>query len=114
MPHASNISYFRAPGLLVFEADIPWHEVEAIVPASFVPVTNGEINRYNLYLPSSKTSRAETLEMTSEQFEAWLGKRKATIAEGFIAEGEDGSVFLYDSKAERLYGDVKGESRSVF
>ncbi|WOO40120.1 hypothetical protein [Rubellicoccus peritrichatus] len=114
LPKASNVSFFRAPEFAVFEANVPWSEAQKIVPASFQPIQNGEIVRYNIYLPNADTSKAETLEMSPAEFEKWQNSRKATVVEGFKAEAQDGSIFLYDSKAERLYADVKSDSRSNF
>lgn len=114
LPEASNVSFFKSPDFIVFEATIPWPEAQKIVPANFEPTQSGEIVRYNMYMPNAQTSKAETLEMGAAEFEKWQNQRKATTNDGFKAEAPDGSVYIYDTKSERLYADVRGSSTSSF
>lgn len=114
LPRATDVSYFRSQEMVIFECRIPWQQAQTLVPAEMRPARDTEFTRYTLYRPGPNASPEQSLAMTPEEFEQWNSRHTVTVRQGYLAELDDGSRFLYDSVSGTLYGLAYGDTRKNF
>lgn len=109
LPEGRNVSAYRTPEVVVFEADMPLDAAQALFPGEWHLEMNTHIMRYQIFSP--EWNNTDQLEMDDSEFEAWQNRFKASVPRGMVARLSDGSELLFDLDAERLYGNIRGESR---
>lgn len=112
LPDMSDVSYFRATDLIVFEGTTTQEGAEKIAGTTLKPTVSSKVNRYLMFMPTTIAVDGEA--MSAEDVENWQNKFSLEVRNGRYVKLPDGSEFAYDVKTGRLYGSVRGETRERF
>ena len=110
LPGVTDISYFRAPDLVIFEGKTSLENAMTLSPGTLKPGDDGVIARYIMFKPESSDVDANKLASDSDEFERWQGQFQAKVSKPYAVSFPDGSRLLYDSMNNTLYGYLQGET----